>query len=181
MTLLILGLLLWYASHLFKRLLPEQRAAMGDRGKMLATALSLASIVLMVIGYRGAAEVALWTPPAFMIHINNLLMVVAFWLFAASGTRAWPSGRMRHPMLIGLKTWAVAHLLVNGDLASVVLFGGMLGYGVIAVILINRAEPDWTPPVPGKAATLKTALGTAVALAVVIGIHTWLGYPTYPR
>lgn len=181
MALLILGLALWYASHLFKRLLPAQRAALGERGKMLATAGSLAAIVLMVIGYRGAALVPLWDPPGFMVHLNNLLMVLAFWLFAAAGTRAWPARRMRHPMLIGLKTWAFAHLLVNGDLASVLLFGGMLGYGVIAVILINRAEPDWTPPAPGKAATLKAAVGTVVALAVVIGIHSWLGYPPYPR
>jgi uncharacterized membrane protein len=84
--------------------------------------------------------------------------------------------RIRHPQLTAVKTWAVAHLLVNGDLASVLLFGGLLAWAVVSVILINRAQPDWTrnPPVPvGK--EVMAVVGTLVVTAVVMGIHNWLG------
>jgi uncharacterized membrane protein len=70
--------------------------------------------------------------------INNLLVLIAFYLFAASGARTWLGQKMRHPQLTGVKTWALAHLLVNGDLPSFILFGGLLAWAVVEVILINR-------------------------------------------
>ena len=73
-------------------------------------------------------------------------MVLAFWLVALSMIPGTISARIRHKQLTATKTWAVAHLLVNGDLASVLLFGGLLGWAVFQVILINRAEPGWTRP-----------------------------------
>ncbi|MGL5009563.1 MAG: NnrU family protein, partial [Paracoccaceae bacterium] len=128
MTLLILGLALWWSAHLFKRIAPTPRARLGDRGKGPVALALLAAVVLMVIGYRGAEMIVLWTPPAFLTHVNNLLMVLAFYLFAAAGSKTWITTKIRHPQLTGFKTWAVAHLLVNGDLASVVLFGGLLAW-----------------------------------------------------
>src|SRR6056297_2483835 len=125
MTLLILGLLLWTVAHWFKRLMPAQRAAMGEPGKGVAALAIVAAVVLMVIGYRGADFVHVWAPPAFMVHISNLLMLLALWVFgssAAKGAKAWPAYRIRHPQLTAVKIWALAHLLVNGDLASIVLF-----------------------------------------------------------
>lgn len=180
MTLIVLGLILWSAAHLFKRLAPAARARLGDPGKGLVALALVAAIVLMVIGYRGADFVALWDPPRFLTHVNNLLMVLAFFLFAADGTRAPVIGRMRHPQLTAVKTWAVAHLLVNGDLASVVLFGGLLAWAVTEVIVINRAVPVWTPKPVKPGANLKAVIGTVLAVGIVMAIHNWLGVQPWP-
>ena len=87
MTVLILGVALWWGAHFFKRLAPERRAAMGEKGKGLVTLLLVASVVLMVWGYRSAEFVPVWEPPAFLVHVNNLLMLLAFYLYAASGMK----------------------------------------------------------------------------------------------
>ncbi len=181
MILLILGLALWFAGHLAKRLAPAARASLGDAGKGLVAAVVIGSVVLMVIGYRGWAAPQVWDPPAFMVHINNLLVILGLYLYAASGTRARIATRMRHPQLTGFKLWALAHLLVNGDLASIILFGGLLLWAVLEVIVINRAEPQWTPPAHGgRSAEAKAVVGTVVVFAVVAAIHTWLGYWPFP-
>ncbi len=177
MPLLILGIILWSGAHLFKRLDPDARAKMGDAGKGIVAVASLAAIGLMVVGYRGAEVVTLWSPPAFLTHLNNLLMVLAIYLFVSSGAKTWITTRIRHPQLTAVKTWAVAHLLVNGDLASVVLFGGMLAWAVVSVILINRSTDAWVPAhdVPVKN-EVQAVVGTVIVLAVVGFIHNWLGY-----
>jgi uncharacterized membrane protein len=176
MALIVLGLALWWGAHLFKRLAPARRAAMGDAGKAVATVGILAGVVLMVIGYRGNEAPDLWYPPAFLTHVNNLLMLFAFYLYAASGMKTRITGIIRHPQLTAVKTWAIAHLLVNGDLASVVLFGGILAWAVVEVIVINRAEPR--PPAPAPAAMGKE-IGALVGAVVVMGlvglVHGWLG------
>jgi uncharacterized membrane protein len=176
MILIVLGLALWSAVHLFKRLAPDARFRMGDRAKAWVTVGSVAAIVLMVIGYRGADVVDLWYPPNWLRGINNLLMVFAFYLYAASGAKSWLARKIRHPQLTAVKTWAVAHLLVNGDLASIVLFGGMLVWAIATVILINRAEPNWTPAPPGPVRKeYTTIIATLVVVAIVMVIHNWLG------
>lgn len=181
MALLILGLLLWVAGHFFKRALPDMRAGMGDAGKGVAAVVILAGLVLMVIGYRGHGAPLVWYPPAFMVHVNNLLMVLAVYLFAVSGVKARLATRIRHPQLTAVKTWAVAHLLVNGDLASIVLFGGLLAWAVAEVIVINRTQRDWTPPEwGGTSSEVKAVVGTVVVFAVIGWIHAWLGVWPFP-
>jgi len=176
LILLILGVLLWSGAHYFKRFMPEARAQLGDKGKVLIAAGIGAALVLMIVGYRGAAFIPLWTPPAFLTHLNNLLMVVAFYFYAASGAKTALTQRIRHPQLTGFKIWAGAHLLVNGNLASVLLFGGLLAWAVGSVILINRAQPTWVPPVQAPARKeVTTLLITLVVVVVVMLIHNWLG------
>lgn len=179
MALLILGMILWVGAHYFKRLMPDQRAALGDKGKGLIAVAIVAALALIIIGYRGAAFIDVWYPPSFLTHVNSLLMVLAFWVYgssAAKGAKAWPAYKTRHPQLMAVKIWAVAHLLVNGDLASIILFGGMLAWAVGSVVLINKAEPEWTaPPAAGKATYIRLVVITAVIMVVVIGIHSWLG------
>jgi uncharacterized membrane protein len=181
MTLMILGLVLWAVSHLLKRLAPGARAAMGENpGKMVVSVLSVAAIVLMVMGFRAAPVIDLWTPPAFLRHLNNLLMLVAVWLLFIRYVPGLVRARIRHPMLGAVKAWAFAHLLVNGDLASVVLFGGLTAWAVADVILINRQEPDWTRPAPGPLRNDILFVPVAAVILVVIGqIHQWLGYPVF--
>src|SRR6056297_1454775 len=143
MAILILGVALWWAAHLFKRVAPDARARLGDGGKGLMAILVVGSVVLMVIGYRQAGGAVFWGPSAPMVGINNLLMVLAFYCYAASaakGAKIWLGTKLRHPQLTGFSIWAVAHLLVNGDVRSFVLFGGLLAWALVEVALINKQE-----------------------------------------
>jgi uncharacterized membrane protein len=175
MTLLILGLILWSLAHFYKRLMPAHRAKLGDKGKgPIAIALIIA-LLLMIFGYRWAEFIPVWSPPAFFTHINNLLMLIALFVFGMSATTGRLRGKMRHPQLVAVKIWAIAHLMVNGDLASIILFGGMLVWAVASVLLINRSE-EWVRPEPGDAKKDKLLVIITVASFVVITvIHALLG------
>lgn len=184
MTLLTLGVLLWAFAHWIKRLAPDFRGAMtdkmGEASKGVITAALVLALVFMVMGYRNAEFIPIWSPPSFFGHINNLLMLLAFYVFGASAAKpakVWLGTKIRHPMLGAVKIWAFAHLLANGDLASVILFGGMLAWAVISMILINRAEGPWTPPeqAPAKKEIVLVVV-TLVLFSIVAGIHTFLGY-----
>lgn len=174
--LLVLGLLLWIGAHIFKRVAPERRTAMGETGKKLVAALLVISLGLIIWGYREAAFVPVWSPPASLTYANNLLMLVAVFVFGMSATTGRLRGKMRHPQLTAVKIWAVAHLLVNGDAASIVLFGTMLGWAVLEVILINRAVPVWDRPQPGEAKKDVLLVGiTLVVYFATMTVHAWLG------
>lgn len=180
MTLIVLGLALWWAAHLWKRLAPGSRASLGDPGKGLVAVGVLAGVVLMVIGYRGVEHIDLWYPPAFLTHVNNLLMLFAVYLFAASGMKTRITRVIRHPQLTAVKTWAVAHLLVNGDLASVILFGGLLAWAVVEVILINKAETRGPRPEPAPVGKeVGAVVGAVVVLVAIMLVHNWLGVPPW--
>jgi len=180
-VILIAGVALWIGAHLFKRVAPERRAAMGDKGKGVVALVLLAAIVLMVIGYRGTGYVHIWGPPAFLIHVNNLLVLIAIYMMSPAPKQGALLSGLRHPMLGGFKLWAFAHLLVNGDLASLLLFGGLLAWAVVEVIVINRAEPGWSPGPKGTVAKdVMFFVGSVVLLAVIGWIHAWLGVWPFP-
>ncbi len=177
MTLLILGLLLWVFSHTFKRILPGARAALGeDGGKGVVALLSLAGIVLMVIGYRMAPIVPVFAPLPGMGHLVDLTMLVSIYFLGAGGMNTWITTKVRHNMLTGLLIWALSHLLVNGDLASLILFGGMAVYALLSMVLISRAT-TWVKPVPkGAKQEVILVVATLVLYAIIAGIHIWLGH-----
>lgn len=180
MILLTLGVILWAAAHYFKRVAPDARARMGAKGKGLIAVAIVVSLLLMIFGYRGAEFIPLWTPPSWTVHLNNLLMVIALFIYGMSATTGRLRGKMRHPQLTAVKIWAVAHLLVNGDLASVILFGGLLAWAVGSVILINRAGP-WVRPKPGDAKKdILLVVITLVMFVVITAIHAWLGVWPFP-
>lgn len=180
MVFLILGLGLWTGAHMLRRVAPGVRASLGDKGKGIIAVLLFASIVLMVVGYGRADGPVFWGRSAALVGINNLLMVVAVYLFAASGAKTALARKMRHPMLGAVKVWALAHILVNGDLASFVLFGGLLAWAVAQMIVINKAEPNWTPPPPAPMRKEVTAVVISVVVFVVVAlIHGWLGYNVF--
>ena len=177
MTLLILGVLLWSAAHLFKRIAPAARARLGDPGKGLVALALVVSIVLMVIGYRGAEFLPVYTPLPGMGHLNNLIMLVSVFLFGVGGTKGTLYPKMRHPMLTGMILWSVAHLLVNGDVASLVLFGGLGLWAVVSILLINAAGP-WVRPTDGRGlkGDAMNLVGTLVLYGLIAGVHIWLGH-----
>ncbi|MBL4627068.1 MAG: NnrU family protein [Roseicyclus sp.] len=178
-TLLIAGIALWCAAHLFKRLAPAPRARLGDRGKALFAVLIVASVVLMVIGYRGAEGAIYWGRSPALVGITSLLMILAFYVYAVGGPkgdRIWLGTKLRHPQLVGFSLWAVAHLLVNGDAPSFVLFGGLLAWALGSVFLINAQDGPWTPPNRApKRKELIYIIAALVVTAVVMVIHNWLG------
>jgi len=176
MTLLILGLLLWWAAHLFKRAAPEARANLGDRGKGYVAIALGAALVLMVIGYRGAEFVPVYSPLPGMGHANNTLMLISVFLFGVGGTKGTLYPRMRHPMLWGTVIWSVAHLLVNGDVASLVLFGGIGLWALVEMAVINRTP--WQRPAAGRGikGDAMNLVGTLVLFGLIAAVHIWLGY-----
>jgi uncharacterized membrane protein len=185
MALLLAGIALWWAAHLFRRLAPAARAGlqtrMGNAAKGAVALALVVSLVLMVIGYRGSDFIPVYDPPAWTRHLNNLLMLLAVALFGLGNSKSRLRGRLRHPMLLGVVTWSVAHLAVNGDLSSLLLFGLLGLWALLEILLINRAEPRWTPYEGGSAkGDLRLAVITLVVYAVIAGIHTWLGYWPFP-
>lgn len=174
--LLIAGLALWSAAHMWKRLAPASRARFGEAGKGIVALASVVAIVLMVIGYRGADGPIWWGRSPALVGINNLLVLFAFYLFAASGMKTGITRMVKNPQLTGFKIWAVAHLLVNGDLVSFILFGGLLAWAVGEVILLKRAGVPWEPPHPVPVQKeLGAVVGAIVVTAAVMLIHHWLG------
>ena len=172
MSLLVIGNILWVIAHSFKRVLPILRNSLGNAGKGAVAISLIIALVLIVTGYRSAEYVAVWTPPNFLVHINNILMLTAIFVFALGHTRGRLRGRLRHPMLTSVKIWAVAHLLVNGDLASLILFGSMLAWAVLAVILINRSETR-TAPKPGTAKRDIVLVFMVVFIFLLISAFHW--------
>ncbi|MGL5011385.1 MAG: NnrU family protein [Paracoccaceae bacterium] len=179
MTLLILGLALWCAAHLFKRLAPAPRAKLGNAGKGLVALALVASIVLMVIGYRSAEGAFFWGRSPALVGINNLLMLIAFYIYAVGGPkgpRIWIGTKLRHPQLTGFSIWAVAHLLVTGDVPSFVLFGDLLIWALAEMAIINAQDGPWTPPPRApRRQEFTYAAASIVVTALVMGIHYWLG------
>lgn len=176
MIILIAGVALWWAAHLWKRGAPAQRARFGDGGKGIVTGLLALSILLMIWGYRSADGPFWWGRSAATTGINNLLVLIAVYLFAASGMKTRLGTGLRHPQLIGFALWAGAHLLVNGDLPSLVLFGGLLLWSLVEMAVISRTP--WTAPQTAPAPIRKEIMAAAGAVLVfgVIGmIHGWIG------
>ena len=181
MTLLLLGLILWTAAHFFKRLAPTARSAMqarmGDASKGVVAVILVLSVVLMVMGYRAAETEFLWGRSAATTGINNLLMLAAVALFGLGSSKSRLRSRFRHPMLWGTVVWAVAHLLVNGDVASIILFGWIAIWALAEMQIINRAEPQYVPYEGGSVmGDMRLAIIAIVLYGIIAAVHTWLGY-----
>lgn len=186
MTLLIAGVGLWWVAHLFKRLAPGPRRALDDRmgdgaARGLFAGLILLSVVLMYFGYTRALTDNVYSPPAWGRHANNLLMLIAFITFGMGMSKGVLWTRLRHPMLTGVVIWSLAHLLVRGDLASLVLFLGLGLWAIVAMLLINQREGGWVRPRAGAAKRDVALVAIATAsYGVVAWIHMALGYPVFP-
>lgn len=181
MTLLILGIFLWWAGHLFKRVAPDARTNLGDRGKGIVAGVLIFSVILMIFGYRGWDAGLVYEPPASGVHINNLLMFLAILLLGMGSSKGYSRALLRHPMLTGVLVWAFAHLLANGDAASVLLFGSMAIWAIAEMVVINRTEGPWQRPEPGPLSGDLKLIAIAVVLYVVIAIlHNWLGRWPFP-
>lgn len=181
MALLALGVALWAAIHLFPAYAPARRAAYVERlgegpWKGLFALALVASIVLMVWGWNAAAPGFAYAPPAWGVHVNNLLMLIAVYLLGAGHSKVALARRLRHPMLTAVAVWSVAHLLVRGDTASLALFGGLGLWAVAAMLLINRRDGAWErrPPPSTTRREIIHALVSLAVFVVLVAVHPWL-------
>lgn len=179
MTLLLVGIFLWYAAHLFKRVTPNLRDSMGSKGAGLVAILTVLGIVLMVIGYRSAEIVTLYEPMTALQPLVNLAMFVAVFLAGVGRAGGVVGAKMRHPMLWGMAIWGAAHLVVNTGVTDVVLFGSMAVWALMTIAIINKFDP-WNQPKAGPIAKdLKVAGISVVIFAIMAGIHMLLGHSPF--
>lgn len=178
MTLLILGLLVFLGTHSIAILAPgwrdSMRARLGENGwKALYGVVSLVGFVLIVKGFALARyePVVLYTPPHWLRHVAFLVMLPVFPLLFAAYLPGRIKTAAKHPMLAAVKFWAFAHLLANGRLADVLLFGGFLAWAVIDRISLKRrpAQPIKTAP-PGR---FNDAIAVLAGLATYVVFILW--------
>ncbi|WP_336487462.1 NnrU family protein [Methylobacterium nigriterrae] len=187
MLILILGLVLFLGTHAFSMARAKRAAVIGQVGekrfKLGYTLLSLAGLVLIGIGfhqYRAAGYITVWDPPVWTRHLAVLLTLFAFIALASTYLPGHIRARAKHPMLLAVKIWATAHLLANGDLGSILLFGGFLAWAVAARISAKRRDLTARQVADqhgGEAA--RPAGWRNDALAVVIGVAVWFVFGRY--
>lgn len=173
MALIILGIILWSVVHLIPAAAPgikaRWQAALGKHGYRGSFALLIiTSIVLMVMGWRHSLPIYLYTLSE-QIHMATIaIMTFAVVLFVAAKLPSRIRRIFRHPQLLGVALWAFAHLLANGDSRSVALFGGLLIWAIVEIIMINRRDGAWVKP-PVKGVFIEVILG-ALSAAVFVGL-----------
>lgn len=174
MVTLILGLVIFLGIHSISIIARSSRNAMaaklGTAGwKGLYSLIALIGLYLIVVGYSAARmePVVLYSPPFWMNHITMLLMVPVFPLVLAAYLPGRIKSTLKHPLLVAVKLWALSHLLANGTLADLLLFGTFLAWAVIDRISLKRRAPSPTPSAaPGRFNDL-IAIVAGLALYVV--------------
>ena len=178
---MILGLVLFFAAHTFttkREARAEAIARLGERTyKILYSLVSVAALVLIVRGfghYREAGIWNVWEPPTFLKYITVVLMLPAFILFVASYIRGHIFATVKHPMLASTKLWAAGHLLANGDLGSIILFGSFLGWAGYDRFSLKHRTDSGGPPIPVGGVTndlIAITVGVAAYLALAFYVH----------
>jgi uncharacterized membrane protein len=177
MTLLLLGLILFLGVHSVRAFADGWRSQMIERlgpmpWKGIYSIASIVGFVLVIWGFSLARTqpVQLWSPPVGMRHLASLLTLLSFILLAAAyvpGNHI--KARVGHPMVLGVKTWALAHLLANGNLAHVLLFGGFLAWSVVLFVVSRRRDRSaGTVYPPGRSAS--------TGITVVAGALAWAAF-----
>ena len=188
MTLLIVGLVLFLGVHVLPAF-PDVRDGLRDRFgagtyKAIFSVLSLAGFAIIIFGYHkmqlhvGGKNPIVWDPPVWTRHIALLLMLPAMILIVAANVPSRIRTAVRHPMLLAIKLWALAHLLSNGDLASLLLFGSFLAYAIYDRISVKKRGAlgplgDAQPSSPINDLVV-VGVGLALYAALLMGGHQWL-------
>ena len=182
MTLFLTGLVIFFGLHFYSAVrsrAPEKdlKTRLGYGPYMgLYSLISLIGLVLIVYGFGGARSAGvLYTPPTWMAHINLVLTLPAMILLVASQV---PAGRIKkatkHPMLLAIKLWALGHLLANGEVNSVILFGSFLGFAVFDRIMVKRRGdlgPGDDVALNGSMDVISIGLGVIVWAALAFWLH----------
>jgi uncharacterized membrane protein len=179
---LVLGLILFAGTHLsssqrdFRTSLISRFGENGHKG--LFTLGAVAGIVLMSYGYgaaRAAGPSSLWFPPVATRHIALLLLLPVFPMLFAGTVNGVIKAKVKHPMLTAVKLWAVAHLVANGTVPDVLLFGGLLAWAVAErIALKRRGIAGGTANPSARADLIPVVFGVALYVAMLLGLHLWL-------
>lgn len=193
---LILGLAIFLGVHAFTMARQPRAALVGNMGegayKGVYSLASLVGLVLIAWGfgqYRAGGWVDVWYPPVAMRHLALLLNWLAFVFLVAAYVPGRIKRTLKHPMLAAVKVWALSHLLSNGDLGSMLLFGAILAWAVVARISLKR-RPDevlqhggpMAAPAGWRNDIIAVAAGTVIWFAfarwlhpLLIGVNVWPG------
>ena len=182
LAILIVGLVVFLAPHVFTAFRVARQNAISRIGehayKIGYSLASLAGLILIGYGYaryRSTGWIDIWYPPAWSRHVTVALVWPAMICVVAAYSPGRIKTALKHPMLVGIKLWALAHLISNGDLGSIVLFGAMLGYAVFDRISLKRRTDPGAPPIPlGGAKNDAIAVIGGTVLYVLLG---WLFHP----
>jgi uncharacterized membrane protein len=179
---MISGLVLFLGGHALTTQRGWRARLIGSWGeggyKAGYSLLALAGLVLIVWGfahYRAAGMINVWYPPRALRHVTEALMLPAVILVVAAYIRGRIYTAVKHPMLSGVKLWAVAHLLVNGDLGGIILFGSFLGWAVFDRISLKHRTDAGGPPIP-----VGGVANDLIAVAVGIVAYLALGFAFHP-
>jgi uncharacterized membrane protein len=178
MALLIIGIVVFLGIHLlptFGDLRERLIERLGENGyKALFSVLSILGFVLLVYGFAKAPIIPIWTPPVWMRHLAMLLMLPAFILLVAAYVPGRIKSVVKHPMLTAIKTWALAHLLANGDLAGIILFGSFLAYAVYDRIALKHRQPTELIETPGRGSPRNDVIAVVLGLVFYAVFLIWL-------
>lgn len=180
MMLLLLGLVLFTGSHLATLTAPSRRfsAAGTGRGntvKLLVTVASLLGLGLIVLGWRSADIHGLYAPKPWLRYPAMALAAAGIWLLVLSQRKSLLRRLTRHPQLIGLLLWSVAHLLLNGESRAVLLFAGLGVWSMLEMLLINARDGSYEPPPkPPLTTDLITLVLAAAVIALLLWAHPWI-------
>ncbi len=182
LVLLVLGLILFLGVHILTTYRDVRAAIIQSTGegtyKILYSLVSVAGIALIAWGfgrYHAGGEYQVWSPPPAMRHVTEALMLPAVILVVASYLRGKIYTTLKHPMLAGVKLWAFAHLLANGGLGGIILFGSFLAWAVYDRISLKHREDAGAPPIPVGGIT-----NDLIAVAVGIVAYLALGFAFHP-
>jgi uncharacterized membrane protein len=190
MSLLVIGLVLFLGAHTFVTLRGPRAAVVGRIGewpyKGLIGLVSLVGLILIGYGfarYRASGWIEVWSPPRWTYYVTQLLMWPASICVVAAYARGNIWRRLKHPFLVGVKTWAVAHLISNGDLGSIVLFGSFLAWAVYDRISLKRRTDPGAPSIPvggTRNDIIALVIGTLLYLALGLVFHPLVvGIPVF--
>jgi uncharacterized membrane protein len=185
MGLLLLGMLLFAGGHAVTMAREPRAAVIGRIGvlpfKALYSVVALAGLLLIFNGYaayRAGGYTPVWEPPVALRHVSLLVMLPAFPLLLAAYFPGRIKARLKHPMILAVKTWALAHLLANGDLGSILLFGGMLAWAVAAFMSMRRRVDGNAPLVPAlPERPINDVIAVGGGLALYAAMAFWLHRP----
>jgi uncharacterized membrane protein len=194
LAVLVLGLVIFLGAHLFVTMRDARASAiarMGNLYRLLFALVSALGLVLIVWGYglyRQTGWIDVWSPPLFMRHIALSLMWFSVVLILAAYLPGHIKAKVKHPMLAGIKIWAFAHLLSNGDLGSILLFGSFLAWAVYARIAVKKREARGDVTKVGMVDrgwvndVLAVGLGTVIYLSLAYVFHpAVIGVPVFGR
>ena len=179
MTLLIVAIAVFLGIHLVPTMTALRDSLIGRIGqtgyRVLFALLSTASLILLVFAFVKAPVVTVWSPPGWARWVAIVLMLPAFIFLVAAYVPGKIKAKLKHPFLVAIKTWALAHLIANGDLASMILFASFLAYAVYDRITLKHRESTSLIPIPATGPPLNdivaVVLGTVLYLVTLFWLH----------